>query len=201
MGPKLEVRMLEALAREAGDRPRPSLLLNRARELTGAVAAALDGTPAGDARRWCDACEHLAVVCAASDPEPLLARFAVLPQIVAVLERVGRRATGLTIEGVPIELCVADPDGFGTALLRETGSAAYVAALGPLPEASEETAVYGALGLAWCPPGAARGARRERARRARRPRADPRRSPLSHDVVGRAGERRRDGSGRRGSRL
>ena len=152
VGPKLEARLLEALAREAGDRPRPSLLLNRARELTGAVAAALDGTPAGDARRWCDACEHLAVVCAASDPEPLLARFAVLPQIVAVLERVGRRATGLTIEGVPIELCVADPDGFGTALLRETGSAAYVTALEPLPEASEETAVYGALGLAWCPP-------------------------------------------------
>ena len=60
-----------------------------ARELTLAVAAALDGEVAGDARRWVDAPERLAVVCAAADPAPVLARFAELPQVVALLESGG----------------------------------------------------------------------------------------------------------------
>ncbi len=152
VGPKLEARLLDALAREADGPARPTLLLNRARELTGAIAAALDVAPAGDARRWCDACERLAVVGAAAEPEPILARFAELPQIVAVLDRANRRATGVTVEGVPIELIVADPDRFGTELVRATGSDAYVAALEPLPAAPDEPAVYRALGLEWCPP-------------------------------------------------
>ena len=42
IGPKTEARLLEALAREA-DAPQRGLLLNRARELVGGVAAALDG--------------------------------------------------------------------------------------------------------------------------------------------------------------
>ena len=78
---------VEALAREPEARPRQGLLLNRARELVGGIAAALDGEPAGDARRWRDSCEHLAVVCAAPDPAPVLARFAELPQIVALVEQ------------------------------------------------------------------------------------------------------------------
>jgi DNA polymerase (family 10) len=36
--------------------------------------------------------------------------------------------------------------------VRATGSPAYVAALEPLPDAPDEQAVYGALGLPWCPP-------------------------------------------------
>src|SRR4051794_5098243 len=54
IGPKTEAQLLEALAREAQPRPRQGLLLNRARELLGAIASALDGEPAGDARRWRD---------------------------------------------------------------------------------------------------------------------------------------------------
>ena len=68
VGPKTEARLLEALAREAEPRPRRGLLLNQARELVGGIAAALDGTPAGDVRRWRDSCERLAVVCAANGP-------------------------------------------------------------------------------------------------------------------------------------
>ncbi|HEX8856170.1 MAG TPA: PHP domain-containing protein, partial [Thermoleophilaceae bacterium] len=79
-------------------------------------------------------------------------RFAELAQIVAVLEREERRALGVTIEGVPVELVVAAPDGFGTALLRATGAPGYVEALEPLPDAPDEPAVYNALGLPWCPP-------------------------------------------------
>ncbi|HWT26008.1 MAG TPA: PHP domain-containing protein, partial [Solirubrobacteraceae bacterium] len=68
------------------------------------------------------------------------------------VERGERRALGVTVEGVPLELVVAEPERFGTALLRATGSPAYVAALEPLPDARGEEAVYRALGLPWCPP-------------------------------------------------
>ena len=78
IGPKTEARLLEALAREAEPRSRRGLLLNRARELVGGVAAALDGEVAGDVRRWRDSCEQLAVVCAATDLHFVFARFAVL---------------------------------------------------------------------------------------------------------------------------
>ena len=152
IGAKIEAQLLEALARETEPRAQRGLLLTRARDLVGAVAAALDGELAGDARRWQDSCEHLAVVCAAADPAPVLDRFAELPQVVAVIERAERRAVGVTVEGVPIELLAAEPERFGTALVRATGSAAYVAALEPLPDAPDEPAVYAALGLPWCPP-------------------------------------------------
>ena len=152
IGPKTEALLVDALAREAEPRPRQGLLLNRARELVGGVAAALHGEAAGDVRRWRDSCELLAVACAAPDPGPVLARFAGLPQIVAVVERGERRAVGVTVEGVPVELVAAEPERFGTALVRATGSPAYVAALEPLPDAPDEEAVYRALGLPWCPP-------------------------------------------------
>ncbi|MBV8219490.1 MAG: hypothetical protein JO325_13570, partial [Solirubrobacterales bacterium] len=121
-------------------------------ELVGTIADAVGGEPAGDVRRWRDSCEWLAVVTAVSDPRPALDRFARLPQIVALVEREERRAVGVTVEGVPIELVAAEPDWFGTALVRATGSPAYVAALEPLPLAPDEPAVYAALGIPWCPP-------------------------------------------------
>jgi DNA polymerase (family X) len=148
VGPKIEAQLIEALAREPEPRAQRGLTLNRAWELVGGIAAALDGEVAGDVRRWRHSCEHLAVVCSA----PALERFAALPQIVAVIEQSERHAVGVTIEGVPIEVVAAEPSGAGTALLRATGSAAYVAALEPLPDAPDEAAVYAALGATWCPP-------------------------------------------------
>jgi DNA polymerase (family 10) len=59
---------------------------------------------------------------------------------------------GVTVEGVPVELTIAEPERFGTALVGATGSPAYVAALEPLPDAPDEEAVYRALDLPWCPP-------------------------------------------------
>jgi DNA polymerase (family X) len=152
IGPKTEARLLEALAREGEPRPRPGLLLDRARELVGGVAAVLDGEAAGDVRRWRDSCELLAVVCEARDPCSVVERFAALPQIVALVEQGERRAVGVTVEGVPVELVAAEPRRFGAALVRATGSPAYVAALEPLPDAPDEEAVYRALDLPWCPP-------------------------------------------------
>jgi DNA polymerase (family 10) len=152
IGPKTEARLLDALAREGEPRPRRGLLLNRARELVGGNADALEGHPAGDVRRWRDSCEQLAVVCGAADPSSLLARFAALPQIVALVEQGERHALGVTVEGVPVELVVAEPERFGTALVRATGSPAYVSALEPLADGDDEQSVYRALGIPWCPP-------------------------------------------------
>ena len=59
-----------------------------------------------------------------------------------MLERDERRALGVTVEGIPVELVRAGTASFGTELLRATGSAEYVAALEPLPEAATEEEVY-----------------------------------------------------------
>src|SRR3954452_10796355 len=152
VGPKLEAQLLDALAREDEPRPARGLLLNQARELVGGMAARRGGEPSGDVRRWRDSCERLAVVCAAADPPAVIDRFASLPQIVAMIELEERRAVGLTVEGIPVELVVAAPERYGTALLRATGAPPFVAALEPLPDAPDEAGVFAALGVPWWPP-------------------------------------------------
>ena len=152
IGPKTEARLRAALAGERRTARARGLLLNRARALLGGIAAALGGEAAGDVRRWRDTPESYAIVCAAREPAPLLDRFAALPQIVSVVEQVERRAVGVTVEGVPVEVVAAAPERYGTELLRATGSPEYVAALEPLPDALDEAGVYGALGIPFCPP-------------------------------------------------
>ena len=150
IGTATEAKILAGLAREP--RPQRGLTINRARALTGAVAEALTGVAAGDPRRWCELSFDLAVVCAAEEPEPTLDAFERLPAIVTVIERESRRAVGVTVEGVPVTLVVAEPHRYGTELLRATGPAAYVSSLEPLPDGADEPAVYNALGLPWLPP-------------------------------------------------
>jgi DNA polymerase (family X) len=152
IGPSTEAKLLAALAREEEPRAPRGMLLHRARRLLAEIAEPLGGTPAGDPRRYCDSSERLAVVVAADDPEPVLAAFEALPPIVSVLERSGRRAYGVTVEGAPVELVVAAPASFGTELLRTTGAPEYVAPLEPLPEAPDEEGVYRSLGIPYCPP-------------------------------------------------
>jgi DNA polymerase (family X) len=151
IGPQTEQRILTGLERERQPQ-RKGLLLNRARALLEGIAEVLDAEVAGDPRRWADVSHELAVVCAASRPKAILEAFERLPEIVAVIEREPRRAVGVTVEGVPVELVVAAPDRFGTDLLRATGSHAYVDALDELPEAADEETVYERLGFPWCPP-------------------------------------------------
>ncbi|MDP9284507.1 MAG: PHP domain-containing protein [Actinomycetota bacterium] len=151
IGPSAEAKIRRAL-----ERPRPAarrgLTLNRSRQLVDGIAEALGGEPAGDPRRFRDASELLAVVVAAARPAEVLDCFAALPEIVSIVEREERRALGVTVEGVPVELVVASPERFGTELLRATGSDAYVTALGPLPDAPDESGVYRGLGLPFLPP-------------------------------------------------
>ena len=151
IGPQTEQRILAALERERRPQKR-GLLLNRARALVEEIAAALDAELAGDPRRWADTSFDLAVVRAAERPKAVLDAFERLPAIVAVVERSARRALGVTVEGVPVELIVAEPSRFGTELLRATGTRAYVDALEPLPQAPEESGVFAALGIPFCPP-------------------------------------------------
>jgi DNA polymerase (family 10) len=151
IGPATEAKVLAALDRPRLE-PRRGLVLTRALELTGAIAEQLGGVGAGDARRFCDLSHRLAVVVAGDDPDEVIARFADLPEIVSLAEQDGARALGVTVEGVPVELVVAPRREFGTALVRATGSAAYVAALGELPAAADEPAVYAALGMPFVPP-------------------------------------------------
>jgi DNA polymerase (family 10) len=152
VGPETERRIREALEREPPRAaPRP-LLLPRAQRLAAELALELDGIPAGDPRRWRDACDRLAVVVCADDAAPVVERFAALPAVVAVVERSEAGALGVTVEGVPVELVVAPPAARGTALVRATGSPAWVEALGPLPEAATEEEVFALLGRAVVPP-------------------------------------------------
>ena len=120
--------------------------------LSHAIADLLGGTVAGAPRRFAELSFELAIVCSAEDPSSILDRFALLPSIVALLERGERCAVGLTIEGVPVSVEVASPAVFGTELVRATGSAEYVAALEPFPDASDEESLYVRLGLPFCPP-------------------------------------------------
>ena len=151
VGPATEAKILDRLNAQV-DRPARGLTLNRSRPLVEEIAATLGGELAGDPRRWADTSFDLAVVVPAAKSAPVLGAFEQLPQIVSLVERADRRATGVTIEGVPVVLSVPAPESFGTELLRRTGSDAYVEALGSLPESADEQGVYEALGVPWCPP-------------------------------------------------
>jgi DNA polymerase (family X) len=142
IGPQTEERIAAALAAPPA-RPRTGLMLDRARTLCDAVAGALGGVVAGDVRRWVDQPERLAVVVATGSPETVRARFASLPEIVAMLGQ----DTGVSLDGVPVELVAAAPERLGTALVEATGSEAYVSALGSLPDAATEDEVYARLGI------------------------------------------------------
>jgi DNA polymerase (family 10) len=151
IGPATEAKILAALERPRLE-PRRGLVLTRALELTESIAGRLGGIAAGDARRSCDLSHALAVVVASEGPDDVLSRFADLPEVVAVAERDASRAVGVTADGVPVEVVVTPAHELGTALVRATGSERYVTALGDLPAAPDEHAVYAALGLPYLPP-------------------------------------------------
>jgi DNA polymerase (family 10) len=150
IGPATEEAIRDAVARGGSDRR--GLTIARSREVAGQIAAELGGEIAGAARRFCELSYELVVVCAFPDASEMVERFARLPLIVTVLERRDHGATGLTVDGVLAELVVAPPASFGTALVRATGSPAYVESLGSLPDAASEEELFARLGLDFVPP-------------------------------------------------
>src|SRR5947209_4255245 len=147
IGPSTEASILAALdappRRSAG-----SLLLHQAREISARIAGALDGIAAGDARRWVDTPARLAVVVATDSPEDVRARFADLPEIVALIEP----SVGVTVDGTAVALVTAPAAELGTALVRATGSPEYVAGLEPLPSAPDEESLFRQIGRPHVPP-------------------------------------------------
>jgi DNA polymerase (family X) len=147
IGPKTEARIRAALERPVRA-PAQLVTLDRARSTVSQIASALGGVMAGDPRRWKDECSLLAVAVATADPDAARARFAALPEIVAMVAA----DVGVTADGLPIELHLAPPEAFGTALVRATGSLEYVESLGTLPQAPDEESVFRLLGLPFVPP-------------------------------------------------
>ena len=152
IGERTEQRLLARLEHEGRPRQQRGMLLNRARALSEEIAEALGGEVAGDPRRWADVSFDFSVVCTARESAPVLDRFEQLPSVVAILEREERSAIGVTVEGVPVEVVVAEPETFGTELVRATGTQAYIETLGTLPRAPDEETLYAELDLPWCPP-------------------------------------------------
>ena len=150
IGPATETAIASALAKPRGDTR--GLTVNRSRSLSGEIADAVGGQMAGAARRFAELTSELTVVVPSERPEQTIERFAALPSIVTILERGDRNAVGLTLDGVPVALVVAEPAVFGTELLRATGSPEWVAGLGTLPDAADEESLFAALGLPFCPP-------------------------------------------------
>ncbi|MBV8256397.1 MAG: histidinol-phosphatase, partial [Actinobacteria bacterium] len=148
VGPETERKILAALA-DDGRRPRRGLTRNRAEALAREIADAVGGEVAGELRRGTELIYELCIVGIRADG---VDRFAAHPAVVAVLERDKRHALGITVDGISVELIVAEPHGYGTELLRATGSRAYVDSLGELPEAPSEEEVYARLGLPFVPP-------------------------------------------------
>jgi DNA polymerase (family 10) len=153
-------RLHRAAASLAEQRPR--VTLGRAVEVVDTLAALLAGicpeirdlTPAGSIRRVDPIADALIVVGLAHDPVSAIDALAD-QRAVQVLHRTGRRAL-VGHHQLEVDLRIASPDEFGTALYLATGSAAHVQAmrsrqptLGPH---AREAEVYSHAGVAWIAP-------------------------------------------------
>ena len=142
---ELEASLSPSKVRRASERARGpgTVRLNGARAALAELAATLGGVAAGDARRGVELPErHAVAVPSLDDVESSEA-------IVSVLAGEDGRVVVATAAGLPVEIL----DGpLGTALVRATGSAEWVAALGELPEAETEEELFAALGLPFVPP-------------------------------------------------
>jgi DNA polymerase (family X) len=137
LGPKLEERVLAALAEGAAERTQPRVLLPRALEIGENLAtglAELGGGEtrvrvAGSARRCADSVKDIDLVAVTTRPTSLAKSLIKLEQI----ERVGSAgksgARGRTHSGVNVDLRIAKPAQLGNLLQHFTGSGRHNAAL------------------------------------------------------------------------
>ena len=140
LGPKLEERILEALAddsRPASSREPARMILPRATELAQELATALAeradaGTEvliAGSLRRQADSVKDLDLAATSSAPAQLAAQLAELEQVASVSSAGEAGARGMTHSGIAVELRIAAPEQRGNLLQHLTGSGAHNAAL------------------------------------------------------------------------
>lgn len=177
IGAKAEARIVQALEARSEAQHRSLLgdMLPLARDL---IAALRNATPAvlalsyaGSVRRAAPTVSDIDLVAAAGDAHMVLAAFAALPHIAAVMQHDKRRIDVQLQNGKPCTLVVVPPPMWGAALALWTGSAAHRDRLHALAAqhgfalrddalwrgddlipTPTETAFYEALGLPFIPP-------------------------------------------------
>lgn len=177
LGPRLEARILEALAQQTAAASRFLLgeLLPLARELVAALRATTAiltaAEVAGSLRRAAPTAGDINLVAAAPQPVSVVEAFTTLPHLATITYRDGMRVEGLLHNGRRCTLAVATPERWGVLLARWTGSAAHWARLvalaaarglrlaedglwqGDVPVSTpDEQTCYAALGLPWIAP-------------------------------------------------
>ena len=140
LGPKVEERILEALADPDARPPRKGggrIIISRARELAEELAEGLrkhatedtEVLIAGSVRRQADSVKDLDLVATSADPAALGQALESLEQIESVSSSKDAGVRGVTHSGVPVELRIAAPPQRGNLLQHLTGSGAHNAAL------------------------------------------------------------------------
>jgi DNA polymerase (family X) len=137
LGPKLEERVLAALAEGADEHAQPRLLLPRALALGEELAAGLaelGGAEtrvqvAGSARRWADSVKDIDLIAVTTRPTTLAKSVVKLEEIesVGAAGKAGARAR--THSGASVDLRIAKPAQLGNLLQHFTGSGRHNAAL------------------------------------------------------------------------
>lgn len=160
LGARVETEVLEALDTHRAALPhrRADLeeLVRDCAEFLGGLAGVRAVHPAGALRRRCElvpSLDFLLVV----DNGVQASELALSLVGWGSMEGLGADSLRLTLEGgVTVHLTLADEKSAASALLKATGSAAHLAALGPLPKAGkkplEEAGIYERLGLPYIEP-------------------------------------------------
>ncbi|HEY7536835.1 MAG TPA: DNA polymerase/3'-5' exonuclease PolX [Gaiellaceae bacterium] len=180
VGPKLEERILDALAKpRAVEEPRRTLL-GTALPLLRAVEAELAAHPAalrvsiaGSARRFRETVRDLDLIATATDAGALIDAFCSSSWVVEVAAKGETKATVVAQNGLRFDLRVVPPEVYGNLLQHFTGSARHNVAMreaavrhglsiseygitevetGEVHEFADEADVYRYLGYDWIPP-------------------------------------------------
>lgn len=121
------------------------------------VSGVLDAELTGELRRKLETVDGISIVAAAqqADFDAVLGAFIALPGISNAQRTDDRTASARLSDGFTLRLHCCLPDEFGATVIRETGSAQHVAALGEqlgTVQARAETDVYARLGLPFIEP-------------------------------------------------
>jgi DNA polymerase (family 10) len=128
---------------------------------------------AGSLRRWKETVKDIDVLAAGKNPGEIAGAFVRLAAVKEVLERGQTKCTGITAEGIQVDLRVVEESSFGAALQYFTGGKAHNIKLREMASrrgwkineyglfresdekriaGKEEAEIYSALGLPWIPP-------------------------------------------------
>lgn len=107
---------------------------------------------AGSIRRRRESVDDIDLVVASADAAAVLGYLRSLPLAGEILAEGDDRITMATSLGRRMDVVVVRPEHFARGWLQMTGAQAHLAALGPLPDAESEEALYAKLGLPWITP-------------------------------------------------